>query len=151
MRRAGWAFWIDRGGTFTDLVASAPDGTISTLKLLSENPGQYDDAVVEGIRRLLGISTGAAIPRGTIRAVKMGTTVATNALLERKGEPTLLLTTEGFADLLRIGTQARPALFDLSIQLPEPLYARVETVPGRLDAMGEVIRPLDEEAVRTAL
>ncbi len=143
-----WQFWVDRGGTFTDIVARSPDGQLATTKLLSDNPGQYEDAAVEGIRRLMGVET---FPEGGIASVRMGTTVATNALLERKGEPTLLLITEGFADLLRIGTQARPRLFDLHVRLPEPLYAEVAEVPERLDAAGEVITPLDEAAARAAL
>jgi 5-oxoprolinase (ATP-hydrolysing) len=148
MAEAKWQFWVDRGGTFTDIVARAPDGALATTKLLSDNPGQYDDAAVEGIRRLMGVE---AFPEGGIASVRMGTTVATNALLERKGEPTLLLITEGFADLLRIGTQARPRLFDLHVRLPEPLYAEVAEVPERLDAAGEVITRLDESAARAAL
>ena len=117
-----WQFWVDRGGTFTDIVGRKPDGEILLHKLLSENPEQYRDAAVQGIRDLLGLEKGAPIPPGTIEAVKMGTTVATNALLERKGDRTLLLITEGFGDLLRIGYQVRPRLFDLHIILPELLY-----------------------------
>ncbi|MEM1160266.1 MAG: hydantoinase/oxoprolinase family protein, partial [Pseudomonadota bacterium] len=146
-----WQFWVDRGGTFTDIVGRRPDGSITTHKLLSENPEQYRDAAVQGIRDLLGLEKGAAIPPGTIEAVKMGTTVATNALLERKGDRTLLLITEGFGDLLRIGYQVRPRLFDLHIKLPELLYERVAEVPERLDAVGHVITPLDEDAARAAL
>ncbi|OYU19780.1 MAG: 5-oxoprolinase [Rhodobacteraceae bacterium PARR1] len=148
---AGWEFWVDRGGTFTDIVARDPQGRVSTRKLLSENPERYADAAVQGIRDSLGLASGAAIPPGTIDAVKMGTTVATNALLERKGEAVLLLITEGFADLLRIGTQARPALFDLHIRRPDLLYSSVAEVPGRLDADGLEVAPLDETAVRAAL
>ena len=143
-----WQFWVDRGGTFTDIVGRKPDGEIVTHKLLSENPEQYRDAAVQGIRDLLGLAKGAAIPAGVIEAVKMGTTVATNALLERKGDRTLLLITKGFGDLLRIGYQARPSLFDLEIKLPELLYERVEEVEERLDAAGEVVTPLDETAAR---
>ncbi|MEM9062417.1 MAG: hydantoinase B/oxoprolinase family protein [Pseudomonadota bacterium] len=146
-----WQFWVDRGGTFTDIVGRKPDGGIVLHKLLSENPEQYRDAAVQGIRELLGLETGAAIPPGTIEAVKMGTTVATNALLERKGDRTLLLITEGFGDLLRIGYQARPKLFDLHIRLPELLYERVAEVPGRFDAQGEVITELDESVAVEAL
>ena len=146
-----WQFWVDRGGTFTDIVGRRPDGGIVTHKLLSENPEQYRDAAVQGIRDLLGIPAGAAIPPGVIEAVKMGTTVATNALLERKGDRTLLLITEGFGDLLRIGYQNRPALFDLHVKLPELLYERVAEVPERFDAQGNVITPLDEDAARAAL
>ncbi|OIP87184.1 MAG: 5-oxoprolinase, partial [Rhodobacterales bacterium CG2_30_65_12] len=146
-----WDFWIDRGGTFTDVVARRPDGAIETLKLLSENPGQYDDAAVEGIRRCLGLAPGEAIPDGAIRAVKMGTTVATNALLERKGERTLLVITKGFGDLLRIGYQTRPRLFDLHIRRPDLLYERVVEAAERLDAEGRVITKLDEAALTEAL
>lgn len=146
-----WQFWIDRGGTFTDIVGQRPDGTIVTHKLLSENPEQYRDAAVQGIRDLLGLARGSGIPRGAIEAVKMGTTVATNALLERKGDRTLLMITEGLGDLLRIGYQNRPTLFDLKIDLPELLYERVAEVPERLNAEGRVVTPLDEAAARTAL
>ncbi|MEM7687227.1 MAG: hydantoinase/oxoprolinase N-terminal domain-containing protein, partial [Pseudomonadota bacterium] len=146
-----WQFWVDRGGTFTDIVGRKPDGGIVLHKLLSENPEQYRDAAVQGIRELLGLAKGEPIPAGTIEAVKMGTTVATNALLERKGDRTLLLITEGFGDLLRIGYQARPKLFDLNIQLPELLYERVAEVPGRLDATGEIVHDLDEATARSAL
>jgi 5-oxoprolinase (ATP-hydrolysing) len=146
-----WEFWIDRGGTFTDVVGRAPDGHLVTAKLLSENPERYPDAAVQGIRDCLGLQAGQPIPDGAIAAVKMGTTVATNALLERKGERVALLITEGFGDLLRIGTQARPALFDLNIKRPDLLYEVVSEVPGRLDAEGEEVRPLDETAVAKAL
>jgi 5-oxoprolinase (ATP-hydrolysing) len=146
-----WDFWIDRGGTFTDVIGRAPDGRLVTAKLLSENPERYPDAAVQGIRDCLGLGPGQPIPDGAIAAVKMGTTVATNALLERKGERVFLLITEGFGDLLRIGTQARPALFDLNIRRPDLLYERVAEVPGRLDADGGEVRPLDEGAVRRAL
>jgi 5-oxoprolinase (ATP-hydrolysing) len=146
-----WEFWIDRGGTFTDVVGRAPDGAVQTRKLLSENPERYADAAVQGIRDCLGLTDGRPIPDGAIGAVKMGTTVATNALLERKGAAVLLLITEGFRDLLRIGTQARPKLFDLHIRRPDLLYAQVAEVPGRLDAAGAEVTPLDEGAVRAAL
>ncbi len=146
-----WQFWIDRGGTFTDVVGRAPDGTLHSLKLLSENPGQYEDAAVEGVRRMLGLGAGDALPEGRIGAVKMGTTVATNALLERKGEDVFLLVTKGFGDLLRIGYQNRPRLFDLDIRLPELLYRDVAEVHERLDATGRVLTPLDEAATRAAL
>ncbi len=146
-----WQFWVDRGGTFTDLVAKRPDGGFQTLKLLSEDPEHYRDAAVEGVRRLMGLAPGEALPRGAISAVKMGTTVATNALLERKGEPTLLLITQGFGDLLRIGYQNRPRLFDLHIRLPERLYVSAVEVAERLDARGDVLVPLDEVAVRASL
>ncbi|OIQ05961.1 MAG: hypothetical protein AUK60_09020 [Rhodobacteraceae bacterium CG2_30_10_405] len=146
-----WEFWIDRGGTFTDVVARRPDGTLATRKLLSENPERYPDAAVQGIRDCLGLGPDDALPNGAIGAVKMGTTVATNALLERKGERVLLLITAGFADLLRIGYQTRPKLFDLNIRRPDLLYEAVAEVPGRLDAEGGEITPLDEGAVRAAL
>ena len=120
-----WHFWIDRGGTFTDIVGRAPDGSLRTHKLLSENPGAYADAAVQGIRDLLGLDAGAPIPSDEIGAVKMGTTVATNALLERKGDRTALAITRGFRDALRIGYQARPRLFDRHIVLPEQLYETV--------------------------
>jgi 5-oxoprolinase (ATP-hydrolysing) len=139
----GWEFWIDRGGTFTDIVARRPDGSLVTHKLLSENPEHYADAAVAGVRALL--------PRGaTIDAVKMGTTVATNALLERKGEPTVLAITQGHADALRIGYQARPKLFGRHIVKPEALYDRVVEIDERMSVEGEVLRPLDEDAARWA-
>jgi len=144
-----WQFWVDRGGTFTDLVARAPDGGLQTLKLLSENPELYEDAAVEGIRRVMEAQGGFDPAR--IGAVKMGTTVATNALLERKGEPVLLLVTAGLGNILRIGTQARPRLFDLDIRLPELLYDRIAEIPERLDAEGNVTLTLDESAARAAL
>ena len=147
----GWQFWIDRGGTFTDIVARAPDGSLSTQKLLSENPGQYADAAVEGIRRVLGLDAGAPIPSGAIAAVKMGTTVATNALLERRGVRTLLAITAGFRDALRIGYQNRPKLFDRRIVLPELLYERVLEVQERLSAQGEVLTAVDLDAARGEL
>ena len=146
-----WQFWIDRGGTFTDVVGRAPDGGLHTLKLLSENPEQYADAAVEGIRRLLGLRPGEAITPQQVDCVKMGTTVATNALLERKGEPTLLVTTRGFRDALRIAYQARPRLFDRRILLPELLYAQVVEAQERMGAHGDLITPLDEAALRASL
>ncbi|HSO06895.1 MAG TPA: hydantoinase B/oxoprolinase family protein [Pelomicrobium sp.] len=146
-----WEFWIDRGGTFTDIVARAPDGGLRTLKLLSENPGRYRDAAVEGIRRLLGLAPDAPIPAEQIGAVKMGTTVATNALLTRSGEPTVLVITRGFADQLRIAYQNRPRLFDLEIVLPELLYRRVIEVDERVGADGSVLREPDLAAARAAL
>ncbi|MDI3512522.1 MAG: hypothetical protein PWQ61_3289, partial [Betaproteobacteria bacterium] len=141
---ARWQFWIDRGGTFTDIVGKRPDGTLVTHKLLSENPEQYRDAAVAGIRHLLGLETGQAITPDLVECVKMGTTVATNALLERKGEPTLLITTRGFRDALRIAYQNRPRLFDRHIVLPELLYERVIEAEERMGAHGEVIAALDE-------
>jgi 5-oxoprolinase (ATP-hydrolysing) len=146
-----WQFWIDRGGTFTDIVARRPDGALVTHKLLSENPEHYRDAAVAGIRHLLGLAPGDAIPAGAIEAVKMGTTVATNALLERKGEPTVLAITRGFRDALRIAYQNRPRLFDRHIVLPELLYGRVIEIDERIGAHGEVVQPLDEAAARAAL
>ncbi|PPQ35904.1 hydantoinase B/oxoprolinase family protein [Rhodopila globiformis] len=146
-----WQFWIDRGGTFTDIVARHPDGTLSTHKLLSENPGRYKDAAIAGIRSVLGIPLDQPIPPGLIEAVKMGTTVATNALLERKGDRTLLLVNRGFADALRIGNQARPRLFDLAITLPAMLYEQVAEVGGRVGVDGAEIEPLDEDEARAIL
>ncbi|MGH1481248.1 MAG: hydantoinase B/oxoprolinase family protein [Geminicoccales bacterium] len=146
-----WQFWIDRGGTFTDIVARAPGGVLQTHKLLSENPEHYRDAAVQGIRDLLGLQPGEAIPVGAISSVKMGTTVATNALLERKGDRTLLVITEGLRDLLRIGYQNRPRLFDLQIKLPSMLYERVVEVEERVGARGEVVTPLNELRAEAAL
>ncbi|TMH87883.1 MAG: 5-oxoprolinase [Betaproteobacteria bacterium] len=137
-----WQFWIDRGGTFTDIVARRPDGSIATHKLLSENPGRYADAALAGIRKILNLNEGDPIPAERIEAVKMGTTVATNALLERKGEPTVLFITRGFRDALRIAYQNRPRLFERHIVLPEMLYARVFEVEERIGARGEVLLPL---------
>jgi 5-oxoprolinase (ATP-hydrolysing) len=144
-----WEFWIDRGGTFTDVVARKPGGEVVTHKLLSENPERYPDAAVQGIRDLMGVE--GPFPDGGIGAVKMGTTVATNALLERKGERVLLLITKGFRDLLQIGYQARPRLFDLHIKRPDLLYEDVAELDERLDSVGTVLTPLDEEASRVAL
>jgi 5-oxoprolinase (ATP-hydrolysing) len=146
----GWQFWIDRGGTFTDIVARAPDGRLFTHKLLSENPTRYQDAAIAGIRAMLGLAAEEPIPPGMIEAVKMGTTVATNALLERKGERTLLVVDRGFADALRIGNQARPRLFDLAITLPSLLYEMVVEIDGRIAADGAEITPLDEAQARAA-
>ena len=146
-----WQFWIDRGGTFTDIVAKKPDGKIIIDKLLSENSDAYKDAAVAGIRRILDLKNEDKIPTDIISSVKMGTTVATNALLERKGDRTLLLITKGFGDLLRIGYQNRPLLFDLNIKLPELLYERVVEVSERLNEKGEVVTELNEEEVRNSL
>jgi len=146
-----WQFWVDRGGTFTDVVGRRPDGTLISAKLLSDNPEHYADAAIAGIRRLLGVAVGDPIPADQIEAVKMGTTVATNALLERKGEPLLLVVTRGFADAPRIGYQARPRLFDRHIVLPELLYREVIEVDERMAADGSVVRPLDEANARLAL
>jgi len=146
-----WQFWIDRGGTFTDIVGRKPGGDLATLKLLSENPEQYRDAAVEGIRRLLGLKAGEAITPERVECVKMGTTVATNALLERKGDRTLLVTTKGFRDALRIAYQARPRLFERHIVLPELLYERVVEAEERVGAHGDVLLPLDEAHLRERL
>ncbi len=148
---SGWQFWVDRGGTFTDLVARRPDGVLLTHKLLSENPQQYPDAAIQGIRDLLGVKAGESLPAEQIEAVKMGTTVATNALLERQGDPTLLVTTRGYADALRIGYQTRPDLFALNIELPEMLYTQVVEIDERIAAQGEVVRTVDEQQARVEL
>jgi len=146
-----WQFWIDRGGTFTDIVGRRPDGDLVTAKLLSENPEHYADAAVEGMRRLLGLAAGALITPDRVECVKMGTTVATNALLERKGDRTVLVITRGFGDALRIATQARPRLFDRRIVLPEMLYAQVVEADQRHDALGIELQPLDGPGLRRAL
>ena len=146
-----WQFWIDRGGTFTDVVARRPDGSLTTHKLLSENPEQYRDAAVAGIRHLLGLQAGEPVTPELVECVKMGTTVATNALLERKGEPTLLVTTRGYRDALRIAYQNRPRLFDRRIVLPELLYSRVIEADERVGAHGDTVVALDEAALRTEL
>ena len=146
-----WEFWIDRGGTFTDLVARDPEGRLVARKLLSDNPEHYPDAALQGIRDVLGVAPGAPIPAERIAAVKMGTTVATNALLERKGDRTLLLTTRGFRDALRIGYQARADIFAQKIEKPEQLYERVVEIPERVRADGTVEMSLDREAARSAL
>ncbi|WP_338762180.1 hydantoinase B/oxoprolinase family protein [Massilia sp. METH4] len=146
-----WQFWIDRGGTFTDIVARRPDGTLATHKLLSEHPGRYRDAALAGIRHLLGLGGEDAVPPGLVGAVKMGTTVATNALLERKGEPTALAITRGFGDALRIAYQNRPRLFDRHIVLPELLHGHVVEIDERMGAHGDVVAPLDEAQARAGL
>ena len=137
-----WEFWIDRGGTFTDVLGRSPEGKLTALKLLSESP-DYADAASEGVRRL---AAGAPVS-----AVKMGTTVATNALLERKGERTLFLVTAGFEDLLVIGDQTRPDIFALDLRRPAPLYDRVVGVKERLDPEGQVLTPLASEDAKAAL
>ena len=147
LNAAGWRFWIDRGGTFTDIVARTPAGALKTAKLLSENPEHYADAAVEGIRRFLGAGPGP-IAAGRIEAVRMGTTVATNALLERKGQPTLLAITAGFGDALRIGWQSRPELFARHIVLNPPLYEEVVEIAERVGVDGDVLIPLDEAKAR---
>ena len=146
-----WQFWIDRGGTFTDIVAKGPDGALIASKLLSDNPDRYEDAAIAGIREVLDLDPGEAIPSGRIEAVKMGTTVATNALLERKGEPVVLVVTKGFGDALRIAYQNRPKLFERHIVLPELLYRRVVEVGGRYSAEGEELDPIDLKGARGGL
>jgi 5-oxoprolinase (ATP-hydrolysing) len=146
-----WQFWIDRGGTFTDIVAQHPNGNLLTHKLLSSNPEHYQDAAVQGIRDLLGLAPNAPLPKEKIAAIKMGTTVATNALLERKGERTVLLITQGFGDALSIGYQNRPDLFALNIVLPELLYEQVIEIDERYSANGEELKPVPVDAVHTAL
>ena len=146
-----WQFWVDRGGTFTDIVARKPDGSLATHKLLSENPERYPDAAVQGARDLMGLGAGEDIPQGSIKAVKMGTTVATNALLERKGDRTALFITGGLRDLLRIGYQNRPRLFDLKIELPEQLYETAIEVTERVGADGTVVTALDEAQTKADL
>src|SRR5688572_6981360 len=149
--RAGWQFWIDRGGTFTDVVGRAPDGALHVTKLLSENPERYRDAAIEGMRDLLRLAPGEPLPDARIEAVKMGTTVATNALLERKGTPTVLAITRGLGDALRIGYQHRPDIFARHIVLPEQLHARTIEIEERLKADGTVVVPLDRERARADL
>jgi 5-oxoprolinase (ATP-hydrolysing) len=146
-----WQFWIDRGGTFTDIVAQQADGKLVIHKLLSENPDRYPDAPLQGIRDLLGIAADAPIPADRIAAVKMGTTVATNALLERKGDRTVLVITQGFGDALRIGYQNRPDIFARHIVLPEMLYERVIEVAERYSAQGEELMPLDLDGLAASL
>ena len=146
-----WQFWIDRGGTFTDVVGKRPDGSLVTHKLLSENPEQYKDAALAGIRHLLGLQPGEPVTTAQVACVKMGTTVATNALLERKGEPTLLVTTRGFRDALRIAYQNRPRLFDRNIVLPELLYSAVVEAQERVGAHGDVIEKLNESLLKEEL
>ena len=148
-RPARWTFWVDRGGTFTDVIGRSPEGGVVVRKVLSERAGRARDAVVQGIRDVLGLADGDSLP--DIEVVKLGTTVATNALLERTGTPTVLVVTEGHADGLRIGTQNRPDLFARHVVLPAPLYARVVEAPERVGADGSVLRPLDAEAVRAGL
>ncbi|MGH6989574.1 MAG: hydantoinase/oxoprolinase N-terminal domain-containing protein, partial [Stellaceae bacterium] len=147
----GWQFWIDRGGTFTDIVARRPDGVLVTHKLLSLNPERYRDAAIEGIRELLGVTPGEAIPVAQIDAVKMGTTVATNALLERRGERTVLIVTRGFRDALRIGYQNRPDIFARHIVLPDMLYERVIEVDERVTAEGDILAAPDLDRIRSDL
>ena len=150
-RPTGWQFWIDRGGTFTDVVAQNSEGQLVTRKLLSENPTRYNDAATQGIRDVLQLNPGDPIPAEMIETVKIGTTVATNALLERKGERTALVINQGFADALRIGYQNRPEIFDLHPTLPELLYERVIETAGRYDARGEELEPVDSDVIRAHL
>ncbi|GJM03979.1 MAG: 5-oxoprolinase [Rhodomicrobium sp.] len=146
-----WSFLIDRGGTFTDIIARSPSGELTPLKLLSENPECYEDAAIEGIRLCLKLAPGDPIPKGCIETVRMGTTVATNALLEHKGEPTLLITSEGLRDALAIGTQARPDIFALNIQKAEMLYTEVTAIEERIGSDGSIITPLNEPMARETL
>ena len=141
--RPKWQFWIDRGGTFTDIIGRSPEGQISTRKLLSENSAQYKDAAIQGIRNLLNLKDADSVPIDQIDSIKMGTTVATNALLEREGEKTLLAITSGFSDILRIGYQQRPQLFSLDIQLPDMLYSEIVEIEERVDINGKIIKKLD--------
>jgi len=145
-----WQFWIDRGGTFTDVVARSPEGLLVSRKLLSENPERYQDAALQGIREILGVKDGL-LPGEMIEAVKMGTTVGTNALLERHGEPTALVITRGFKDCLRIGYQNRPDIFALNIRLPEQLYQSVTEIEERVSAQGDILAPLDKQQARQQL
>ncbi len=149
-KRRRWDFWIDRGGTFTDVIGRDPRGRLHARKLLSESPA-YDDAAVRAIRDLLSLASGDAIPAGAIGAVKMGTTVATNALLERRGERTLLVTTKGFRDALEIGYQARPNIFARNILKPAQLYAETIEIDERTLADGTIETPPDLDAVRADL
>ncbi|HWQ48779.1 MAG TPA: hydantoinase B/oxoprolinase family protein [Methanosarcina sp.] len=149
--KAGWQFWIDRGGTFTDIVARSPDGKLITHKLLSDDPCHYKDAAMHGIRQILGLPGNAPLPAEIIESIKMGTTVGTNALLERKGERTVLVINKGFGDALRIGYQNRPDIFAQKIELPEQLYERIIEVSGRVGADGKELFPLDLENAKKAL
>ena len=149
--KSRWQFWIDRGGTFTDIVARSPDGKLITHKLLSEDPAHYEDAAMHGIRQVLGLPENAPFPAEQVEAIKMGTTVGTNALLERKGERTVLVITRGFGDALRIGYQNRPDIFAQNIELPDQLYERVIEVSGRYGAEGKELVPLDLEGAKKEL
>ena len=146
-----WQFYIDRGGTFTDIVAKTPQGKLTVYKLLSENPEQYQDAPIQGIRDLMGVAANEPIPTQEIEVVKMGTTVATNALLERKGDRLVLLITKGFKDALRIGYQNRPDIFARQIILPTMLYEAVVEIDARYDARGNELKPVDVDRVRENL
>src|SRR5436309_15303158 len=152
MQRDGsWQFWIDRGGTFTDVIGRRPDGALVAHKLLSDNPEAYGDAAVQGTRNLIGVKPGEPIPQGIIGSMKMGTTVATNALLERKGERTLLLITKGFRDALKIGYQARPKIFARHIIKPQMLYEDVVEVDERVRADGTIEAAPDLDRIRETL
>ncbi len=157
MRDSKWQFFIDRGGTFTDIIAIAPtghstsSGAVVVKKFLSDNPQQYKDAAIFGIRQILNLPLDKKIPGNLVSTIKLGTTVATNALLERKGEKTALLTTAGFADILRIANQQRPDIFALEIIKPDQLYATVATVKERIDVAGKIITPLDEGEAKQTL
>ena len=146
-----WQFWIDRGGTFTDVIGKNPAGKILTHKLLSENSRQYPDAAIQGIRDLLGLNNSDEIPMQQIDTIKMGTTVATNALLERKGENTLLAITSGFGDVLRIGYQQRPKLFSLDIKLPDMLYSKIIEIEERVDIDGKILTKLNTQKTKKRL
>lgn len=146
-----WEFWVDRGGTFTDIIARNPEGLLVTYKLLSDNPAQYKDAVIEGIRKILGLKINDRIPGECIASINIGTTVATNALLERKGDRIVLAVTSGFRDALRIGYQNRPELFNLHIELPDVLYAEVIEIDERISAGGDVLYQLDEKTTEQKL
>ena len=146
-----WDFWVDRGGTFTDIIATSPEHQYFTRKLLSENPEAYEDATLQGIRDFLQLEPDQALPQELIGSVKMGTTVATNTLLERKGEPTVLLITAGLRDVLEIGYQVRPKTFALEIKKPELLYSHIIEVEERLNDQGEVLIKLDEARLHSDL
>ena len=148
---SSWRFWVDRGGTFTDIVSRDPHGRLSTRKLLSVHPTAYKDAAVAGIKATLGVAQSASIPPGLIDEVRIGTTIATNALLERTGEPTLLVVNRGLRDLLLIGNQTRPRLFDLHVERPPMLYQKVEEISGRVDSTGRELAPLDDEELTRVL
>ena len=150
-QKKGWQFWVDCGGTFTDFVTCSPEGNLSTHKILSQNPENYKDSVVEGICQILGVQKGDPFPQDQIESVKMGTTLATNALLERQGEPTALLVTRGFADQLRIGYQSRPQIFARKIELPEMLYEKVIEVEERISFQGQKLVDLNESTTQTSL
>ena len=149
--KPGWKFWIDRGGTFTDIVAVSPEGKLSSHKLLSDNPRHYTDAALHGIRTLLGLEPETDIPGGYVDNIRMGTTLATNALLERRGVATGLIITRGFRDALQIAYQNRPNIFALRIERQPMLYSAVIEIDERISASGEIIRPLDMTTVEQAL